>query len=134
MMQHQANRCFIKYSPNPSQGGEIVTVMFWNWNFKEWSHWACRSSFQYLILIDYSNEKSKWSNLNHFLIKMKTSLKLEELAMLLLGIYLFSQLHLSWWWFIGLFFAPDIGMLGYLVNPKVGAWCYNMFHLKSLGV
>ena len=65
---------------------------------------------------------------------MKTLLKLEELGALLLGVYLFSTLGLSWWWFVGLFFAPDIGMLGYLVNPKVGAWSYNLFHLKSLGV
>tara|TARA_B100000945_G_scaffold278949_1_gene244998 strand:- start:555 stop:908 length:354 start_codon:yes stop_codon:yes gene_type:complete len=65
---------------------------------------------------------------------VKTLLKLEELGALLLAVYLFSTLGLSWWWFVGLFFAPDIGMLGYLVNPKVGAWCYNMFHLKSLGV
>ena len=65
---------------------------------------------------------------------MKTLLKLEELGALLLGVYLFSTLGLSWWWFIGLFFLPDIGMLGYLVNPKLGAWSYNLFHLKSLGV
>ncbi|HCQ77260.1 MAG TPA: DUF4260 domain-containing protein, partial [Leeuwenhoekiella sp.] len=45
---------------------------------------------------------------------MKTLLKLEELGALVLAVYLFSTLDLSWWWFIGLFFVPDIGMLGYL--------------------
>jgi len=65
---------------------------------------------------------------------MKTLFKLEELGALLLGVYLFSTLGLSWWWFIGLFFTPDIGMLGYLVNPKAGASSYNLFHLKSLGI
>ena len=65
---------------------------------------------------------------------MKTSLKLEELAMLLLGIFLFSQLNLSWWWFIGLFLAPDLGMLGYLINTKVGAFTYNLFHHKFVAI
>lgn len=65
---------------------------------------------------------------------MKTSLKLEELTMLLLGIYLFSLLNLSWWWFIGLFFAPDIGMLGYVANNKIGAMSYNIFHHKFIAI
>lgn len=65
---------------------------------------------------------------------MKTSLKLEELAMLLLGIFLFSQLNFSWWWFIGLFLAPDLGMLGYLINTKVGAFTYNLFHHKFVAI
>lgn len=65
---------------------------------------------------------------------MKTSLKLEELAMLLLGTFLFSQLNLSWWWFIGLFLTPDLGMLGYLINTKVGAFTYNLFHHKFVAI
>ncbi len=65
---------------------------------------------------------------------MKTILKLEELAQMILGIYIFSLLSLSWWWFIALFFAPDIGMLGYLFNNKVGAWFYNIFHHKGLAI
>lgn len=65
---------------------------------------------------------------------MKTILKLEELAQLVLGIYLFSLLNLSWWWFVALFFTPDIGMLGYLFNNKVGAWIYNIFHHKGLAI
>ncbi|MCM5662111.1 DUF4260 domain-containing protein [Galbibacter mesophilus] len=65
---------------------------------------------------------------------MKTSLKIEELAMFLLGIFLFTELHISWWWFVGLFLAPDIGMLGYLFNPKIGAVTYNIFHHKGVAV
>lgn len=65
---------------------------------------------------------------------MKFILKLEELAMLLFGIWAFSLLELSWWWFIGLFFVPDIGMLGYLVNNKWGAFFYNLFHHKGLAI
>ena len=65
---------------------------------------------------------------------MKTILKIEELAEFILGLFLFSQLNLSWWWFLGLFFTPDIGMLGYLVNTRVGAFAYNLFHHKGLAI
>jgi len=65
---------------------------------------------------------------------MKLTLKLEELAMLGLGIYLFSLLNYPWWLFAVFFLAPDIGMLGYLVNNKTGAVTYNFFHLKSLAI
>lgn len=65
---------------------------------------------------------------------MKITLKIEELIMLLLGIWAFNLQDLSWWWFIGLFFVPDFGMLGYLVNTKVGAIFYNIFHHKGLAI
>lgn len=65
---------------------------------------------------------------------MKIMLKLEELAMLLLGIFAFSQVNYSWWWFVGLFFLPDIGMLGYLAGNKIGAFTYNIFHHKGLAI
>jgi len=59
---------------------------------------------------------------------MKIQLKLEYAAFLLLGIYAFAQTGYSWWWFAGLFLAPDISMLGYIINNKVGAFFYNLFH------
>ena len=65
---------------------------------------------------------------------MKTSLKIEELFMFIFGIYLFSGLDYSWWWFIALILIPDIGMLGYLLNPKTGAILYNIFHHKAIAI
>jgi hypothetical protein len=65
---------------------------------------------------------------------MKNILKLEELAMLALSIVLFNQLHFAWWWFLVLFFAPDISMIGYLVNTKIGAYSYNFFHHKAVAI
>ena len=67
---------------------------------------------------------------------MKTILKLEEAAMTAVGIYLLTiyNLHLSFWIWAILFFSPDIGMLGYLVNTKVGAAVYNLFHHKGIAV
>ena len=65
---------------------------------------------------------------------MKTLLKLEELAELVLGVYLFSQLYWAWGYFLGLYFSPDLGMLGYLINPKIGAWSYNLLHHKAVAI
>lgn len=65
---------------------------------------------------------------------MKTTLKIEELAQFILGIFLFSQLSYSWWVFPALLLLPDIGMLGYLVNTKVGAITYNLFHHKAIAI
>lgn len=63
-----------------------------------------------------------------------TTLKIEELAMLLLGIFLFSTLQYDWWLFAVLFFLPDIGMLGYLLGKRIGAVTYNLFHHKGIAV
>ncbi|MDT0643847.1 DUF4260 domain-containing protein [Zunongwangia sp. F363] len=65
---------------------------------------------------------------------MKFILRLEELAMLLLGIYAFSVLDFSWWWFLGLFFTPDLGMIGYAFGQKAGAFSYNLFHHKGMAI
>lgn len=65
---------------------------------------------------------------------MKTSLKLEELGQLILGIFLFAQLDYSWWWFPILLLAPDVGMFGYIINPKIGAVVYNLFHHKGIAI
>lgn len=65
---------------------------------------------------------------------MKTILKIEELAQLLLGIFLFAQTGWSWWWFAGLFFLPDLGMIGYAINNRAGALLYNILHHKAVGI
>jgi Domain of unknown function (DUF4260) len=67
---------------------------------------------------------------------MKTILKLEEVAMTAVAIYFLSyyNLGLSVWIWVILFFAPDISMLGYLVNTKVGAVCYNLFHHRAIAI
>ncbi len=65
---------------------------------------------------------------------MKTILKLEELGMFLFSIYLFSQLNFAWWWYLALILLPDISMIGYLVNNKIGAACYNLAHHKGIAL
>lgn len=65
---------------------------------------------------------------------MKTILKLEELGLLILGIYLFSLLNYQWWWFLVLILAPDLSMFGYVFGNKSGAFFYNVFHHRGIAV
>ncbi|HMR19656.1 MAG TPA: DUF4260 domain-containing protein [Sphingobacterium sp.] len=65
---------------------------------------------------------------------MKNLLKLEELGQFLLSIILFNQLEYAWWVFPACLLLPDLSMIGYLVNPKIGAWMYNFFHHKLVAV
>jgi len=65
---------------------------------------------------------------------MKLTLKLEELAQLILGIYAFSLLPYAWWWFLVFFLVSDVGMIGYVINNKIGAFMYNIFHHKGLAI
>ena len=65
---------------------------------------------------------------------MKNLHKLEELFLFGLALFLFSGLDYGWGWFALWFFAPDLSMLGYLANPRVGAWNYNLIHHKGLSV
>ena len=65
---------------------------------------------------------------------MKLIIQIEEAAMLLLSVYLFSSLSNPWWLFGVLFLAPDIGMLGYLINTKAGAFTYNILHHKGIAI
>ena len=65
---------------------------------------------------------------------MKTLLRLEELAQLLFVILVLVMKSVAWWIYLVLFIGPDIGMLGYLVNTRVGGVCYNLTHHKGIGM
>lgn len=65
---------------------------------------------------------------------MKTLIRLEEAAMFVLSIYLFSLLPFAWWWYVVLILAPDISFLGYAAGNKVGAVVYNLFHHKAVAI
>ncbi len=65
---------------------------------------------------------------------MKNILKLEEAAMFGLSIYALSFHGVEWWWYLILALGPDIGMVGYLLNNKVGAVCYNLLHHKGIAI
>ena len=55
-------------------------------------------------------------------------LRLEGLAVLLTAGTLYSQTDYSWWLFFALLLTPDLAMIGYLVNPRIGSMLYNVVH------
>ena len=64
--------------------------------------------------------------------KPKLLLHIEGAAVLLTSCILYHQSHASWRWFALLFLIPDFSMIGYLVNKKLGATIYNIFHTYTL--
>ncbi|HEY8400835.1 MAG TPA: DUF4260 domain-containing protein [Cytophagaceae bacterium] len=65
---------------------------------------------------------------------MSTLLKLEELAMFMVSYILTIVLGYSWWLFWALLLLPDVSMLGYLINTRIGAYLYNLFHHKGVAI
>ena len=65
---------------------------------------------------------------------MKNLLRIEEFLLFGLALFLFSQLEYGWGTYALLFLAPDLSMIGYFLNPRSGAWTYNLIHHKGLAV
>lgn len=65
---------------------------------------------------------------------MNTLINLEELGKLLLTYLLSLQLGYAWWVFFAWLLAPDLSMIGYAVNTRIGAWLYNFFHHQGVAV
>lgn len=66
------------------------------------------------------------------LTKPLALLRLEGLVLLLAAVVLYALQNASWWLFALLLFAPDLGMLGYLLGKRVGAATYNLVHITVL--
>jgi len=67
---------------------------------------------------------------------MDFTIKIEEAAITVASIYFLTQYDLGlpiWLWVI-LFFSPDLSMIGYLVNSRVGALSYNLFHHRAVAL
>lgn len=62
------------------------------------------------------------------LTKPLVLLRLEGAAVFALGVFIYWQDHFSWIRFTAFFLAPDLSMLGYLTNVRVGAGIYNFVH------
>ena len=65
---------------------------------------------------------------------MKYILKIEECLMLLLALFAFYEYDLAWWKFFAFILLPDVGMVGYLFNARVGAITYNFTHHKGIAI
>lgn len=65
---------------------------------------------------------------------MKTTLKLEQLGLLILflTLYFFIQGFEGWKLFLILFFVPDLSIFFYLINKKIGAFAYNFMHHQGV--
>ncbi len=64
----------------------------------------------------------------------KILLHVEGLAVLVLSLYFYWDSQFSWVLFLVLLFAPDISMLGYVVNNRIGARIYNIFHTYTIAI
>ena len=60
----------------------------------------------------------------------KLLLRLEGLGILALCVFLYHQTGESWWWFAGLFLAPDLSFLAYLAGRPAGTVAYNATHTE----
>jgi hypothetical protein len=65
---------------------------------------------------------------------MNTTIKLEELVKLIACYLLSLKIGFSFWVFFAWLLVPDISMLGYLINTKVGAVMYNLFHHQGIAI
>jgi hypothetical protein len=59
-------------------------------------------------------------------------LRIEEAILLILTLFAYQHLHASWLLFAILFLTPDLFMLGYLINPRIGSATYNLVHTLTL--
>ncbi|MBZ9809314.1 DUF4260 domain-containing protein [Mesorhizobium sp. BR1-1-9] len=57
------------------------------------------------------------------------AIRLEWSAVAVSAIVFYALAGASWWLFALLILAPDLSMFGYLAGPRVGAACYNAFHI-----
>lgn len=59
-------------------------------------------------------------------------LRVEGAVLFAAILYFYHLIGGSWSWFVGLFLWPDLGMLGYLFNPRIGSRLYNLTHFAAL--
>ncbi len=65
---------------------------------------------------------------------MKTLLIFEDIAKWVLAYTLSMYIGYPWWVFLIWLLAPDISMIGYLINTRTGSWLYNLFHHQGVAI
>jgi hypothetical protein len=65
---------------------------------------------------------------------MNVLLKTEEAAELVIAYVITLLLGFAWWTFFTLLFLPDLFMIGYVVNARIGARLYNLGHHKGVAI
>jgi len=61
-------------------------------------------------------------------------LRLEGVAYAALALVGYAYSGYSWWLFAALILVPDVSMLGYLINPSIGAAIYNLAHTLTFPI
>lgn len=56
-------------------------------------------------------------------------LRVEGLAVAILGTVLFAQVDSRWFLYVVGLLAPDLSMVGYIFGARIGAWVYNAAHV-----
>ena len=59
-------------------------------------------------------------------------LRTEGLVLFCGGLFLYAQTDSSWLLFGLLLLTPDLAMLPYLINPRIGSLSYNLVHTYTL--
>lgn len=65
---------------------------------------------------------------------VRTWLRLEGLAALVVGLAIYGANEGPWLLVIPLLLVPDVSMLGYLRDPRLGAFTYNLVHNWAIGL
>ncbi|WP_179283072.1 MULTISPECIES: DUF4260 domain-containing protein [Paenibacillus] len=62
------------------------------------------------------------------MVTNKQIVHVEYILAVILSFFIYMQLHFPIWLFFVLLFVPDLTMLGYAMNKKIGAIVYNFGH------
>ena len=65
---------------------------------------------------------------------MNLLLKLEDATKFVAAYVLTLYFENAWWLFFAWLLAPDISMIGYAINTRVGAVLYNIAHHQALAI
>ena len=65
---------------------------------------------------------------------MNSLIKFEEFAKMFFAWWLSLQTGNPWWFFFVWLLVPDLCMIGYVVNAKIGAWLYNFVHHQAVAI
>src|ERR1700689_4884322 len=68
------------------------------------------------------------------LTKPRWLLHLEGASIFALTLVLYRAGHFHWWLFALLLLTPDLFMLGYVLNTKIGSAFYNLVHTSSVPI
>lgn len=61
-------------------------------------------------------------------MSLRKIISIEYILAFVITVFFYGHLNFSWLYFIVFLLLPDITMVGYLINTKVGALFYNMGH------